>query len=187
MVGNLMGDFIKGRLLPGHYPAGIMEGVQLHRSIDSFAAANEYFRCSKRRLSDPCGLYRGVMVDLFYDHFLAREWDVYADLPLTDYIECAYRVLREHRQILPERLERMLPALFTEWLPSYREIEGVELALQRMGMRLKRANPLATGGDELRKQYAGLHDDFSRFFPALRSCPEVRRHAGPDAAGRGPL
>lgn len=183
MVGNLMGDFVKGRLAPGHYPPGVLEGVQLHRSIDSFAATHERFRCSKRRLSDSCGLYRGVMVDLFYDHFLAREWDAYARLSLDEYIDFAYQVLRAHRQVLPERLERVLPALFTEWLPSYREVEGVERALQRMGLRLKRENPLGTGGDELRKQYAGLHDDFNHFFPALLAFPEVRRHAGPDVPG----
>jgi len=116
------------------------------------------------------------MVDLFYDHFLALEWDAYASIPLAEYIDFAYRVLRAHRQVLPERLERILPALFTEWLPSYSEIEGIERALQRMGMRVKRANPLALGGDELRAQYAGLHDDFNRFFPALLACPEVGRH-----------
>lgn len=176
MVGNLMGDFVKGRLTSGRYPAGIQEGLQLHRRIDSFAATNEHFRSSKSRLSESCGLYRGIMVDLFYDHFLAREWDAYASLPLPEYIDFAYRVLREHRQVLPERLERILPALFTEWLPSYSEIEGIERALQRMGMRVKRANPLAMGGDELRAQYAGLHEDFSRFFPALLACPEVGGH-----------
>lgn len=164
LVGNLMGDFVKGRL-EGRYPPGIERGMVLHRRIDSFAAANASFRESKARLDPSFGLYRGVMVDLFYDHFLALHWDVHSPVPFDVFVAAAYHVVTEYEEILPERLRRVLPVIFTELIPSYREIGGIERALGRMAGRLGRANPLGKGGGELVRHYDALHDDFRRFFP----------------------
>jgi acyl carrier protein phosphodiesterase len=82
LVGNLMGDFIRGRL-DGRFPPDIEQGILLHREIDSFAGQNRNFLRSKRRLDSCFGLYRGVLVDLFYDHFLAAHWEDYADVPFS--------------------------------------------------------------------------------------------------------
>ena len=86
LVGNLMGDFVKGRL-EGRFSPGIRAGLELHRGIDSFAHRNEIFSESKRRIAPSFGLYRGVLVDLFYDHFLAVHWDDYANEPLPRFLE----------------------------------------------------------------------------------------------------
>lgn len=164
LVGNLMGDFVKGRLV-GSFPPGIERGIRLHRRIDSFAAGNASFRESKVRLDASFGLYRGVMVDLFYDHFLARHWDDYSPIPFDVFVAAAYHVMEEYERVLPERLRRVLPVIFTELIPSYREINGIERALGRMAARLGRANPLGEGAGELVRHYDALHDDFSCFFP----------------------
>ncbi|HEY5975737.1 MAG TPA: DUF479 domain-containing protein, partial [Geobacteraceae bacterium] len=58
MVGNLMGDFVKGRLMPGRFPIGIERGLVLHRAIDSEAGRNGHFRSSRQRLDERFGLYR---------------------------------------------------------------------------------------------------------------------------------
>src|SRR5512136_990596 len=76
IVGNLLGDFVKGRL-KGIYPAAIERGIALHRRIDSFSGLNPRFLQSKKRIDASFGHYRGVMVDLFYDHFLAKHWGDY--------------------------------------------------------------------------------------------------------------
>lgn len=164
LVGNLMGDFVKGRLV-GSFPSGIERGIGLHRRIDSFAAGNKSFRESKARLDPSFGLYRGVMVDLFYDHFLALHWDAYSSEPFDVFVAAAYHVATEYEGILPDRLVRVLPIIFTELIPSYREIGGIERALGRMAVRLRRPNPLAAGAGELERHYDALRDDFSSFFP----------------------
>lgn len=164
LVGNLMGDFVKGRLV-GRYPPGIERGIALHRRIDSFAAGNANFRESKARLDASCGLYRGVMVDLFYDHFLALHWHDYSPVPFDVFVVAAYHVVAENEEVLPERLRRVLPVIFTELIPSYREIVGIEWALGRMAARLRRPNPLGEGGKELVRNYDVLRDDVRRFFP----------------------
>lgn len=167
LVGNLMGDFVKGRLT-GHYPPGIERGIVLHRRIDSFAARNGHFLLSKRRLDPSLGHFRGVLVDLFYDHFLAVHWDAYADVPYSRYLADTRLILGNFEGILPERLRRLVPVMFEEWLPSYREIGGITAVLERMSLRVKRENRLGEGGVELQRHYEGLYGDFRKFLPEIR-------------------
>lgn len=169
MVGNLMGDFVKGRLAPGQYPAGVQRGIVLHRRIDSAAGRSEFFQRSRLRLDQRFGLYRAVLVDLFYDHFLAVDWHSYSPVPLDSFLSEGYRRLQARQALLPERLRKILPTIFTELLPSYREVAGIERALQRMAGRIGRPSPLADGAAELLAHYAPLRDDFCRFLPAIES------------------
>jgi len=168
LVGNLMGDFVKGRL-EGRFPPGIRQGIELHRKIDSFAGQNEFFIRSKQRNDARFGLYRGVLVDLYYDHFLAVNWQDYGRLPLQQFIDNASAILEEHREMLPERLQLRLAELFSDWLPSYLELDGIDRVLKRMAARLKRANPLGDGVGELKSNYGALEEDFRSFFPQLRA------------------
>jgi len=174
LVGNLMGDFVKGRL-NGRFPPGIERGILLHREIDSFTGQNRHFLRSKRRLDKSFGLYRGVLVDLFYDHFLAAHWEDYADVPLSLFISDAWRVLCEHKEFLPDRLQRIMPFMFRDWLPSYCDIGGIAAVLHRIScFRLKRANRLGEGAEALSRHYDGLYGDFRKFFPELLAFSEVR-------------
>jgi acyl carrier protein phosphodiesterase len=178
LVGNLMGDFVKGRL-DCRFPADIERGILLHREIDSFAGQNRNFLRSKRRL-DPCfGLYRGILVDLFYDHFLAAHWEDYAEVSFSSFISDAWWVLREHKGFLPDKLRRIMPLLFSEWLPSYGDIKGIAAVLRRMSrFRLKRANCLWEGAEALSRHYGGLYGDFREFFPellAFSECSSTKR------------
>lgn len=166
LVGNLLGDFVKGRL-DGHFPAGIERGISMHRRIDTFAGGNPHFLRSKRRIDASFGHYRGVLVDLFYDHFLAVQWDEYADVPLHSFLTDARRIVLEYEELLPERLVRAVPVIFADLLPSYLDVNGIERALQRMSARIKRPNRLGEGGAELRRRYEGLCDDFREFLPEL--------------------
>jgi acyl carrier protein phosphodiesterase len=167
LVGNVMGDFVKGKL-NGRFPAGIEQGILLHREIDSFSGQNLHFLCSKRRLDGVFGHYRGMLVDLFYDHFLAAHWEDYAAVPLPLLLSDAWRVLCEHREFLPDKLQHIMPFMFREWLPLYRDLGGIAAVLSRMSVfRLKRVNRLGEGAEALRKQYKEFYGDFRKFFPEL--------------------
>lgn len=165
LVGNFMGDFVKGPL-DDTYPPRIRQGLLLHRKIDAFAQRDASFQRSRLRLSPHYGLYRGVLVDLFYDHFLAKEWSSWSEIEFADYLTWAQKIVEKHRAILPPRLQELAPIIFSELLPSYQKIAGTELALRRMSRRVRRANPLAEGGGELTRHYEELHADFVRFTPA---------------------
>jgi acyl carrier protein phosphodiesterase len=174
LVGNLMGDFVKGRL-DGRFPPGIKQGILLHREIDSFAGQNRHFLRSKRRLDQSFGHYRGVLVDLFYDHFLVANWEDYADVPYSVFISDAWRVLCEHKEFLPDKLQRIMPSMFRDWLPSYSTIGGVAAVLDRISrLRIKRANRLGEGAEALSRNYEGLYDDFRKFIPELMVFSELK-------------
>ena len=113
------------------------------------------------------------MVDLFYDHFLAKEWPDYCDLGFDEFLTGTRRVVNDHLHLLPARLRSLIPYIFSDLLPSYSEPEGISLALERMSGRLKRRNRLGEGGIELMRNYEGLRSDFHRFIPELREFVEA--------------
>jgi len=168
LIGNFMGDFVKGPLAD-RFPERIRLGVSLHRRIDSFAGRNELFQQSRLRLDRRYGLYRGVLVDLFYDHFLVKEWDLWSDEPLDCYLIRARAIIEGRKNELPERMQPLVPYIFDELLPSYGEVGGIGRALERMSKRMKRANPLAGGELELLRNSDGLQSDFHGFLPLARS------------------
>lgn len=178
LTGNFMGDFVKGRI-GDEYPSGVATGIMLHRRIDSFAQQHPLFRRSCGRILPQYGLWRGVLVDLFYDHFLSAAWGEWEDTPLEAYLSQARKMIEERHECLPERLQSLLPAIFEDLIPSYLEIAGIGLALERMSRRVKRDNPLANGVQELIRNYAELREDFRYFMPAAREFVAdflMRRH-----------
>lgn len=181
LVGSLLGDFVKGDDHNG-YPPGIQRAILIHRRIDSFTDAHPIVSRSKRRLSDIHRHTKGILVDLFYDHFLAREWGDYATVPLAEFTRHVYRALTDAQAILPHRARRMRPYMITDdWLGSYTEVENIGRALQGLSRRLTRPNSLGQGVDDLQRHYAALQSDFRAFFPDLRAYV-----AGLEGAGHGP-
>lgn len=164
LVGNFMGDFVKGPLAD-RFPERIMQGLTLHRRIDSFASQNDLFQRSRRRLAPHYGLYRGVLVDLFYDHFLVTEWGNWSDEPLAGYLARSRSIIEQQRAVLPERLQKIVPMIFEELLPSYGKVSGIGIALERMSRRVTRANPLSGGEAQLVQHYDDLRADFRGFMP----------------------
>lgn len=167
LVGNFMGDFVKGPL-HDRFPERIGLGLTLHRKIDSFASRNDLFQCSRRRLDPHYGLYRGVLVDLFYDHFLVSEWSRWSDEPFDKYLARTRSIIEQQWTELPERLQKIVPTIFEDLLPSYATISGIGIALERMSRRLTRTNPLSGGEDQLLQHYNGLRADFRGFMPQVQ-------------------
>jgi acyl carrier protein phosphodiesterase len=115
------------------------------------------------------------LVDLFYDHFLAAHWEDFADVPLPLFISDAWRILCEHREFLPDRLQRIMPFMFKEWLPSYCDLGGIAEVLHRIScFRVKRANRLGEGAEELSRHYEELYWDFRKFFPELLAFSKIQ-------------
>jgi acyl carrier protein phosphodiesterase len=171
LTGNFMGDFVKGPL-NDRYPSRLRRGIELHRRIDSFAQHEPHFVRSRLRLDPAFGLYRGVLVDLFYDHFLAVGWQRFSAQLLALYLKKARRIIESRGDQLPPRLSGLVPVIFEDMIPSYLEVSGVGLALARMSRRLPRQNPLAEGGGELVRHYMALKEDFEGFLPQVAAFAE---------------
>ena len=162
-LGNLMGDFVKGRLEDAWAPE-ILRGIRQHRRVDAFAHRSAVFRRSKARIHDSFGHCKGVLVDVFYDHFLARNWIRYSTVPLDLFARDIYRLLEENRKILPPGLQEVAPRMIAHnWLVSYRETQTIGRVLDRISERLSRPNPIALGIGELHRHYDGLQADCDLF------------------------
>ncbi|HEY5930041.1 MAG TPA: ACP phosphodiesterase [Burkholderiales bacterium] len=168
LLGSLMGDFVKGPLDDRYVPA-IMRGIALHRRIDTFTDAHPVVQTSKARVSAERRRYAGIMVDMFYDHFLARYWPEFSEEPLVMFTHRVYEILARRSDILPERLREMAPHMMrTDWLGSYAHVEAIHTALNNMGRRLRRENRLLDSADELEQNYAGFEQDFREFLPEVK-------------------
>lgn len=167
LIGNLLGDFVKGSI-ENIYSPGIIKGIYLHRKIDSFTDSHPIFRSSKRLIAIDRRRFSGIMIDVFYDHFLAKNWSSYSSIPLADFTNHVYQVLQENKKILPERLKNILPDMIAhDWLASYKEISTINRAINGISRRIKRKNNLFGGIEELFLNYQQLQTDFSIFFPEL--------------------
>lgn len=167
LVGSLMGDFVKGRVDPGLPPA-IRWGILVHRRVDSFTDAHPVFRRSKSRVRPAFRRYAGILVDLYYDHFLAWDWSRYSTIPLEDFAETVYGLLEERQHAFPPSMQRSMSFMVAnKLLQSYEELKGIERALQGIEGRLKRPSNLREAIVDLEDNHAALADDFSSFFPDL--------------------
>ncbi|MGE5657998.1 MAG: ACP phosphodiesterase [Actinomycetota bacterium] len=167
-LGNLLGDFVKGNLESWqlHYSPEIIKGIKIHRQVDQFTDEHRIYIRSKRRISPINKVYSGIIIDIFYDHFLAKNWSFFSEENLQDFIKNIYGILKDNQPLLPVKLQQVLPRLMTEdWLNSYQTIEGIYLTLLRLSRRLKRENNLALALHDLVNHYQELEADFLTFFP----------------------
>lgn len=167
LIGNLLGDFVKGRP-EGRYARSIAEGIRFHRRIDSFCDAHPVTGSSRNRIGPQRRRFAGIIVDVCYDHFLARHWQRFHTRDLPDFSGRIYSVLEGNRRLLPERLNRMLPFMISEdWLGSYVHLQGVAAALDRIAGRLTRGERFMSAVTEIESNYETLEKDFLSFFPDL--------------------
>jgi acyl carrier protein phosphodiesterase len=171
-LGNLLADLVKGRDRDGMPPA-FLRGTACHQVIDAFTDSHPLVHRSRARIAEEYGHLTGILVDIFYDHFLARDWDRYCTTPLDTFAASLYADIRAYPLVLPDEaraaVDRMLA---TDTLGSYRRLEGITGALrrvsQRLTQRLGRPFDLQPAIAELVRNDAGLAEDFAGFFPQLR-------------------
>lgn len=186
-VGGVIGDFVKGPLEPP--PAGLSRalagGVLLHRRIDSFAETHPAFRASRARVSPARRRVAGIMVDMFYDHLLAALWSEFSPMPLERYAAETYALVAEYADPLPAGFAGVFQRMCADdWLTSYRQPEAIAQALDRMAVyRLRWPNPMAGGGEELLRDYAGFAADFRAFMADARAFAEDFRAARGNLTG----
>ena len=162
-----MADGIHGKHF-NHFPVDIQKGILLHRAIDTFTDAHPVFRQSTKRLHAKYHHYSGVIVDIFYDHFLAKNWSTYSDERLEDYSERFYQSLRDNYSILTPRTQGLMPYMMNHnWLVSYQTIEGIGVILAKMDTRMKYESNMRFSITELELFYSEFENEFTVFFEDL--------------------
>lgn len=167
-IGNFMADGVKGNNYL-EYPAEIQQGIILHRAIDTFTDAHPIFRKSKHRLHEKYGHYSGVIIDILYDHFLAKNWKSYSSEPLEEYVARFYKSLEDNYEIINSKTRNLMPYMLkNNWLVSYATITGIEMILFQMDYRTKHRVHMQEAIVELNAFYAEFEQEFTLFFSDLK-------------------
>ncbi len=166
-LGNFMADSIRGRDYL-QFPERIQKGVLLHRAIDTFTDTHPITRKSSKRLHSRYRHYSMVIVDIYYDHFLARNWNSYSDISLESFTDNFYTLLEENLHLMPETVQQMTPYMITDnWLLSYREVEGIHRVLKGLNRRTGLKSGMDQAVEELEDFYGEFEAEFTAFFDEL--------------------
>lgn len=166
MLGNFLSDFVN-KSLENNFEHSIKRGIFMHRKLNGFTDSNLVFLESKKRISSLNRRFAGVLIDMFYDHFLSKNWCKYSSMPLEEYADNFYNMLKRFSYCLPDKLIARMPLMIEEnWLVSYRKIDGIKKSLDRISWRFSKSkHPLLNPADELVRNYESLELDFKTFFP----------------------
>ncbi len=168
-IGNFIADSIKGKKYLT-YPQEIQKGILLHREIDSFTDKHQIVKISKNRLHERYRHYDGVIIDILYDHFLAKNWSTYSEVPLDIYVQNFYTLLESNTKILPEKVQKFMPYMIAgNWIYNYRSIEGITKVLQGMDKRTDNKSQMRLAVEDLKLHYSDFESDFTVFFENLRT------------------
>ncbi len=164
-----MADGIRGKDYE-QYPIDIQKGILLHRAIDTFTDAHPVYRQSKHRLHQEYGHYSGVIMDIFYDHFLAKNWLEYSTIPLDKFVSDFYQVLEDNFDLLTPKTQRLLPYMKSQnWLLNYASIEGIGAILFQMDFRTQNKSKMQYSVNELGQFYKEFEKEFGVFFIELKA------------------
>ncbi len=166
-IGNFVADSIRGNRY-SHFPEQIQKGIILHRAIDTYTDAHPIHRKSSKRLHATQGHYSRVVVDVFYDHYLAKNWEDYSEERLETFVDRFYSLLHDNYEILPEPTKKLMPYMIEDnWLLNYRQIEGIAQVLNGLYRRTGRRSKMDKAVIDLRKHYDLFETEFHSFFKDL--------------------
>jgi len=167
-IGNFMADSIHGKRYL-EYSGDLQRGILLHRYIDTFTDAHPIYRKSKHRLHEKYGHYSGVIMDIVYDHFLAKNWNSYSNENLEVYCDNFYSLMQKNYDILTPKTQNLLPYMIDQnWLVQYASLEGLEIILFQMDYRTKHRVNMQEAIVEVTIFYNELETEFTLFFQELQ-------------------
>jgi acyl carrier protein phosphodiesterase len=168
LLGSLYGDFVKGSL-EGRFSPETTAAIVLHRRIDRYTDSHPLVLAALRLFPAARRRYAGIVLDVFFDHLLARHWRDYHPQTLDHFTARVYQALRDE-PALPGRLAQMAPHMIADdWLGSYRDFRVVEQVLNGISRRLSRPEGLSGAYAEVKALYGPLSEVFRLFYPELQT------------------
>lgn len=168
LVGNFIADHVRGNQLAS-FPSGIVEGIKLHRKIDVFTDEHPLFRKSKRVFYPNFEKHSGILVDIYFDYFLAKDFHLHSETPLEQFSEQVYKIYQEHSDFLPENSARFLSyAVKNNIYKAYANIEGISQVLFHLSQRIRHGVELHNSVNLLRANESEMQANFDAFFSDLK-------------------
>ncbi len=75
-------------------------GLETHKKIDSFTDSHPIISISKARLREK-GLLKSIVIDITYDYFLTKNWDIFCTIPIETFTKNFYTQASERLEHLP--------------------------------------------------------------------------------------
>jgi len=167
LLGNFIADAVKGRQFYD-YPEAVKQGILLHRFIDDYTDTHPIVLETKILFRPIYHKLSPILVDILYDHFLAKNWLYYHEVPLRQFVDQAYNFLEQRKAEMPERIKAMLPYMIEhDWLFNYQYKEGIERTLLGMSKRVRGGEVLKFGWRDLEPVYEVVQDHFKEFMQAI--------------------
>jgi acyl carrier protein phosphodiesterase len=169
IIGNFIADSIQGNRFEG-LTEGMVHGIRLHRKIDTFTDSHPIYLTSKHRFSKEFDKYSGVLMDIIYDHFLAKNFHLYSELSLQEHATSVYLLLEDNFRFLPENAKRFF-GYMTERniLFHYSSLDGIETVLTHLSHRIRNRFELQTALPILENEYTSIEEEFFIFFDDLQA------------------
>lgn len=172
ILGNLIADSVKGSMIDS-YSHEIKVGILHHREIDSFTDKHKSFLNSKEIIKSDFGRFSGVVVDIYFDHFLARSWDNYSNIELSTFTRNVYLILAKRFFILPKRVKRILPFMIAQnWLSGYANFNDLHRVFQGMNRRTNHIAGMDNAIVVLKENYSVLKNNFEEFYDDMQEFAE---------------
>ncbi|WP_221392253.1 ACP phosphodiesterase [Dyadobacter sp. NIV53] len=172
IMGNYVGDFVKGRLTDEktvNWNQEYVAGLKLHRHIDMFTDSHPVVREAKNKVAEVHGRIAGIIVDIYFDYFLAKYFNHFCSESLLAYSDRMYTVIQKNEYLIPEAMIPMSRSMIRQdWLNSYATFEGIDLTFNRMSRRADFLVSIKDAGLELRKNEEFYFQKFRTFFPELQ-------------------
>ncbi|MDR1865434.1 MAG: ACP phosphodiesterase [Bacteroidales bacterium] len=173
-IGNFLGDWVKGSDYL-KYSEDIRTGILLHRNIDSFTDRHPIVHQSMTRFQPRYSKYAGVVIDILYDHYLAKNWSDFNAMPLRDYVNRMHNLMLNNFEILPERLQNYLPGFMSErWIERYATSEGIRDVLDAMSKRTSLPDETEFAISVMEAHYDDFRREFFDFFGQIIEFVETK-------------
>jgi len=171
LVGNLLEDYVVGRIehpRNQHFSANIKNGILLHRLIDTFTDTHPAISTCKTVLYKHYHKYASVVIDIYFDHYLAKHWYSYSTEPFEDFRKRAHQSLLNYWGILPDKMKPMVESMIKyDWLKNYSEFWGIERALTGVAQRTAYKSNMEKAVNDLKEHYDFFDENFKLFFPQM--------------------
>jgi len=167
-LGNLMGDFCQGIDLKT-LPEAVQAGIWRHRAVDRFTDTAAEVHEAKALISKERRRFAPVMVDVLFDHLLLQHWQRFEQRPYDSLCRQIYHDLWQQRGLMPPAMAATVTAIVQQdWFGSYRDLNQIGQALDRIAGLIRFANQFAGSIAEISLHYSTLNQLFLQFYPRLQ-------------------
>ncbi len=168
MIGNFIADSISNKRVKD-LPEDIRKGVLLHRKIDAFTDQHPAVKEATKLLNGAHGKYAPVLLDIFFDYFLIKNWERYSKEEFSFFKNRSYLVLEKYMDWIPVKMRKHLPSMIaSDWLASYGRLEGIEFTVGKVTSRVSKPDFLENPIESIFDHEEILNDNFNLFFPDLQ-------------------